>query len=300
MKVLVAGAAGYLGSAVVRALVDDGNEVVGLVRDPRQTERVRAAGGTAAIGDLLDAESVDGAAGGCEAAVHLASATAEIGVPGGRAERVRVEGTRTLLGLGRSGTLRRLVLGSGYWVYRASEEMITERSPVDPRGESRINYEAERAALAGNRSAGLEVLVVRPGMVYGDGSWFRSTFDAIRSGEYRLVGDGANRWSFVARTDAGTGFARVLRSGSPGEIYNLVDGRPAPWREFAEFLADALGRPRPARLSPEQADVAYGPDVAHHLAADRPTSAQKLAELGWRPRYPSYREGLTDLLARMR
>jgi nucleoside-diphosphate-sugar epimerase len=299
VRVLVTGAAGFLGSAVVRTLADQGAEVIGLVRDPRQVAGVESVGASAAVGDVLDAEAVARAAEGCEAAVHLAASTIEAEVAGGHAERVRVEGARTLARLGRAGRLRRLVLGSGYWVYRGGNETITEASPVDPRGESRINFEAEQAALAGNAAPAFGVVVVRPGMVYGNGSWFRSTYEAIRSGEYRLVGDGANRWSFVSREDVGTGFARALAAGSPGEVYNLVDGRPAPWREFVAYVANALGRPVPPSLSSEAAAGVYGRDVAHHLAADRPTSSAKLEALGWRPRYPAYREGLAELLGRM-
>ncbi len=300
MKVLVAGAGGFLGHAVARSLASDGADVVGLVRNPAQTERLRSAGATPEIGDLLDPGAVARAARGCEAAVHLAAAPDEPAGEAGRAERVRVEGARVLLRVARSEGLRRLVIGSGYWVYRGGSGELTERSPVEPLGESRINFETERVALTEAGASGPEVLVVRPGMVYGDGSWFRSTLDGIRAGEYRIVGDGANRWSFVARDDVGTGFARILERGAAGEVYNLVDGRPAPWREFIEYVATAVARPTPESVSPESGAARYGREVAHHLAADRAASSAKLEALGWRPRYPSYREGIAELLKTMR
>jgi len=299
MKVLVAGAGGFLGTAVVRALAERGTEVVGLVRRPAQRSAVVAAGGTPVLGDVLVPASLGRASAGCGAIVHLASSP--VGEPSGTrgAERVRIEGAHNLVRAARAEGVRRLVVGSGYWVYRGGPGVLTESSPLDPRGESRINFEAERAGLAGGASGVLEVLVVRPGMVYGDGSWFRPIRDAVLGGTYRVIEDGANRWSFVALPDAGAAFARLVADGAPGEVYNVSDGRPAPWREFARFVADRLQRPAPGRISLGDAAHEYGAEVAHHLAADRAISPAKLESLGWRPRYASFREGVAALLEEM-
>jgi nucleoside-diphosphate-sugar epimerase len=291
-RVLVVGAAGFLGRAVVRALAEEGYEVHGLVRDAAKGERVRESGGIPFVGDILDERSLRSAASGCGGVIHLAAHPS-------RDEdemRVRVEGTERLLEAARSVGASRAIIGSGYWVYAGCTEGITEESPVDPQGESRANFDAERAGLRGNVPGTLEVLVVRPGMVYGDGSWFRNLALAIRSGEYSVVGDGKNRWSFVALSDTGTAFARVLRSGRAGEVYNVVDGRPAPLREFVDFVAARLGAPPPPSVTMTAAVEGMGEAVAHHLAADRPTSNQKLVSIGWTPQYPTYIEGLPPVL----
>ncbi|MCI4372756.1 MAG: NAD(P)-dependent oxidoreductase [Thermoplasmata archaeon] len=291
-RVLVIGASGFLGRAVVRALAEEGHEVRGLVRDTAKGERVREAGGIPFLGDILDPGSLRGAAKGCAAAIHLAAHPSrdEDGT------RVRVEGTRSLIDVAHSEGLHRVLVGSGYWVYRGQSEWITEDSTVDPRGESRANYEAERAGLRANSSGDLEVLVLRPGMVYGDGSWFRSLALSIRAGEYSVVGDGTNRWSFVSLPDTASAFARVLTAGVGGEVYNVVDGTPAPLREFADFVAAQVGAPPPPSISPEAAAKEMDDVVAHHLAADRATSNQKLVRLGWRPRFSTYREGVPGVL----
>jgi nucleoside-diphosphate-sugar epimerase len=266
--------------------------VHGLVRDRAKGELVRESGGIPFLGDILDPTSLRVAARGCGAAVHLAAH------PSGDedAARVRVEGARTLLEAAREEGIARVLVGSGYWVYRSQPEWIHENSPVDPRGESQVNFDAEQVGLRANAPGALEVLVVRPGMVYGDGSWFRALAGSIRSGAYTVVGGGTNRWSFVALRDTASAFARVLRSGAAGEIYNIVDGSPAPLREFVDFVATQLGA-APARSIPsEVAGAELGEVVAYHLAADRPTSNEKLRRLGWQPRFPSYREGVPGVL----
>jgi nucleoside-diphosphate-sugar epimerase len=272
-----------------------GHEVRGLVRDPAKEARVREDGGTPLVGDVLDLPSLRKAAAGCSGIIHLAANPPE----GSDPAQVRVEGAQNLVTVARREEVHRLVVGSGYWVYRGQSGLIREDSPVDPQGESKINFDAERAGMEANSPGRLEVTVVRPGMVYGNGSWFRGIAESVRSGEYRVVGVGANRWSFVDRWDAGTAFRTVLDSGRAGEVYNVVDGHPAPLREFAAFVAAELGVPPPPSLPLTEAERVFGDVVAHHIAADRATSNEKLRGLGWTPATPTYRQGIPPLLREM-
>ena len=279
----------------MRSLAEDGFEVRGLARDAAKGERVRENGGIPFLGDILDEHSLATAIVGCTAAVHLAANPSREE----DAMQVRVEGARRLIQAARSAGVSRLLIGSGYWVYRGQAEPIAEDAPVDPRGESLVNYETERVGLTAHIAGELEVAVLRPGMVYGDGSWFRGMTTAIRSGEYSVVGEGKNRWSFVALPDAGRAFSTVLRSGLGGEVYNVVDGNPIMLREFVDFVARKLGAPAPRTIDVEAATEEYGVDIAQHLAADRPTSNEKLRRLGWVPRFSTAQEGLPPLLRTM-
>jgi nucleoside-diphosphate-sugar epimerase len=294
--VLVVGASGFLGRSVVRALVEDGFVVRGLVRDMAKGERVRENGGIPYLGDVLDRSSMRAAAVGCSAAIHLAANSAQEEEV---ARAVRVEGARHLVEVSLDVGISRLLIGSGYWVYRGQPGTITEKSPVDPRGESQINFDAEQVGLRAQTPGTLDVMALRPGMVYGDGSWFRGMATSIHRGEYSVVGDGGNRWSFVARPDVGRAFAAVLRQGIGGELYNVVDGAPGTLREFADFVAAQLGAARPPTLRLEAASTEIGADIAYHLAADRPTSNEKLCALDWKPQTPTYRDGVPPLLREM-
>jgi nucleoside-diphosphate-sugar epimerase len=296
---LVVGASGFLGLSIVRALATGGREVRGLVRSESKGELVRRHGGVPLRGDILEPASLRRASQECGSIVHVAAGGGDGGSSPDLLRRVRVEGTQNLIAAARENHVPRLVVGSGYWVYAGQPATISESSPVDPRGESRINFEAERAGLESSSAGGPDVMVVRPGMVYGDGAWFRPMVDAIRAGTYRYVGDGANLWSFVSLPDTGDGFRRVVESGRSGEVYNLVDGRPAPWKEFVEFVARRLGAPSPTGISREAGIDLYGPDVTHHLQANRATSSSKLESLGWRPRFPEYQVGVGAVLDEM-
>ena len=291
-RALVAGAGGYLGLAIVHALAGSGWEVRGLVRTSTAIRRVEAEGGRCVVADILDATAVETTARGCDLMIHVAASSASSADDPRYGARVREEGCRNLLRAARIHGIRRIVVGSGYWVYADQPGTITEESPLDPRGESRVNFATEMAAQDPGIRGSTEVVVVRPGMVYGDGSWCRSALDAISDGTYRYIEAGANSWSFISREDAGTAFAHVAETGAPGEVYNLVDGRPAAWREFGDFIAHRLGRLPPGRLAVEEAERLYGPDVAHHLRARRACSSAKLERLGWKPKFREFREGL--------
>ncbi len=294
MRVLVIGASGFLGTSVVAALAGAGVEVRGMVRSPAAAGTVRRSGGRDVTGDVLDLPSIVSASTECDAIVHLAT-EGDLG----RAERVRVEGARNVVLAARANGVRRILIGSGYWVYASQPGPIDERSPVEPRGESKINYEAERVGLEASALDELDVLVARPGMVYGDGAWFRPMVEEIRAGRYRVIGDGRNQWSFVSWRDCGTAFVEILRRGTSGEVYNVVDGHPAPWGEFTSFVADQVGAPRPPKITFQDGRIEHGPDVAHHLVANRALGCAKLSSLGWHPRDREYRTALPALLATM-
>ena len=263
---------------------------------------MREAGGTPVRGDVLDEASLRKATVGCAAIVHVAanpSSPVPPEVPDPN-RTVRVLGATNLRRVAAANRVPRLVLGSGYWVYASSDYPLTESSALDPRGESQINFEAERAALEDASDSGTSVVVVRPAMVYGDGSWLRAMADEVLARRYAIVEGGANLWSFVSLEDAGEAFRVALDRGSPGSILNVADDQARSWRWFADRLADGLECPRPGRISRKDAEVQYGPEVTYHLTASRLLRAERLRALGWAPRVGSVDDGLPPLLPALR
>lgn len=302
MKVFVAGASGFLGLSAVRALSQAGHEVLGLVRSKEKGRLVEAAGGAAAVGDILSIPSVVEAAAGCEALVHLAATTdaASRDLGQSMAAKVRVDGAYNLVAGARKVGARRLLVGSGTWLHGDRAETITEATAAKPTGTSMFNWQAERAAMDANKPGALEVVVLRPGMVYGNGGWFREMVDGIRTGTYRVPGDGANRWSPLHIDDAGGALRAVLERGKGGEVYLAADDEPVALRAFADFVADHLGAPRPPAETMAEAAKRWGEATAKHLAANQVVANAKLRGLGWSPRWPTYRLGVPPVLAEMR
>jgi nucleoside-diphosphate-sugar epimerase len=158
---------------------------------------------------------------------------------------------------------------------------VDETSPTEPAEESgRVVLEAERVLRARRPDA----IVLRFGGIYGPKRMLRR-ITQLRSGE-PMAGDPA-RWLNLIHVEDGVEavLAAELR-GQAGETYNVVDDLPAPRRAYYEHLAALLEAPVPrfdGRTESRQADR-------------RVSNAKAKSELGWQPRYPSYREGLPDAL----
>lgn len=289
----VIGAGGYLGRQVVASLAASDHEVRGLVRRREQANSVQRLGGHAVIGDVVTGQGLAEALKECDQVIHLAQ-------PGeGDLEarrRVRVEGCRQIVRAAVASHVARLIVGSGYWVYRSNPGTIVEDSPIDPRSISLVNREAETVALEAAAPGGLEVVIARPGMVYGNGSWFRQMVEELRSGTYRYFGDGSHFLSPVHLEDAGTAFGTLVDWAQPGETYLVVDDGPVTTRTFAEYVAGRLGVPAPTGLPRSEAVKEWGEDLVVLESASRRASNAKLRELGWVPRYRSYTDGVPLVL----
>lgn len=302
MKVLVAGASGFLGLSAVRAMAAVGHEVVGLVRTAQKGEVVAAAGGRPVVGDVLQISTLLAASEGCEALVHLAASAdgAQRDLGPSQAAKVRVDGAYNLVAAARKTKVPRLIIGSGTWLHGDHKEPITETSRVDPYGTSMFNWQAERAALGANKPGELDIVVLRPGMVYGNGGWFKEMVDEIQAQTYRVPGDGANYWSPLHIDDCGEALRVVLENGKSGEVYLVADDEPVRLRALVDLIADELPVARPPAETIAEAAKRLGEPTARHLAATQVVRNAKIRALGWSPHVPSSRAGIRAVLLEMR
>lgn len=297
MRVVVIGAAGFLGRAILRSFSSRGHETLGLVHTPDKARIVRSEGGHPVVADLLDPSTLVAPLRGADLAIHVAQPS-EGSLD--RMREVRVRGAQNLVAAARTTGVTRLLLGSGYWVYRDSPEVISEESPLAPISISRVNFDCEQVGRTAADRGDLEMMVVRPGMVYGPGSWFREMVSEIRDGRYRYIEPGANSLSPVHLADCGEAFRTIAEHWRNGETYLVVDDQPVSTRTFAEFVAQQLGAPVVRTLSFARAAEEWGEDLARLNAASRPASNRKLRALGWEPRYASYRAGIPRVLEELR
>jgi nucleoside-diphosphate-sugar epimerase len=113
----------------------------------------------------------------------------------------------------------------------------------------------------------------------------------VRKRRLPILGDGAGVWSFIHVDDAAAAAIAAIRRGAPG-VYNIVDDDPAPVAEWLPELAHVLGAKEPRRLPAWLGRAAAGEVGVSMMTRIRGTSnAKAKRELGWAPRYPSWREG---------
>jgi nucleoside-diphosphate-sugar epimerase len=299
MRIFVAGASGAIGAHLVPRLVERGHEVYGTTRSPEKVELLGNRGAEPVVLDVLDRDAVREAVGAVrpEAIVHQATALSgamdfkHFDRSFGPTNRLRTEGTDALLAAARENDVGVFVAQSyAGWPYaRVGGAVKTEDDPLDP---------APAAAMAETLAAirHLERTVVgaggaalRYGGFYGEPDDVQ--VDIVRRRRFPIVGDGGGVWSFVHLDDAATATAIVVEEGTGG-IYNVVDDEPAPVREWLPALAESVGAKPPRRVPRWLARLLAGEAGIALMTESRGASnAKAKRELGWKLRYPSWREG---------
>jgi nucleoside-diphosphate-sugar epimerase len=312
MRIFVAGATGALGRQLVPQLVAGGHEVVGMTRTESKRDLVRSLGARPAVADALDPDAVAQAVAEAEPEAIVHQLTALSGSFDLRrfsdffalTNRLRTEGTDHLLAAARAVGARRFVAQSyaGWPFARSGGPVKSETDPLDP-----SPPQAMRETLAAIRhlesavtgADWLDGIVLRYGGLYGPGTSLSADPSSeigenVRRRRFPVVGSGAGLWSFVQIADAATATVAAIERGAPG-IYNVVDDEPAPVREWLPGLASRLGAKPPRRLPRWLGRLAAGEAATVMMTEVRGASnAKAKRELGWRPRYPSWRKGFAD------
>jgi nucleoside-diphosphate-sugar epimerase len=312
MRVFLAGATGAVGTRLVPQLIAAGHTVVATTRSEHKRDRLWNLGAEPVVVDARDAAAVGEAVAKAEPEAIICQLTALSGASDlkhfdrtfAATNELRTLGTDNLLAAARASGVRRFIAQSytGWPNERTGGPVKTEHDPLDtdPPKQQRQSMAAiqhlERAVL----SAPVEGVVLRYGMLYGPGA-SDEMVELVRKRRMPIVGDGGGIWSMTHIDDAaGAAVAALLRGQG---LYNIVDDEPAPVRDILRALADAVGARPPSRVPVWLARIVAGEVGVSMLTQVRGSSnAKAKRELGWTPRWPSWRDGfamgLTDTDAR--
>ncbi|TDE08888.1 NAD-dependent epimerase/dehydratase family protein [Jiangella asiatica] len=307
MRVFLAGATGAVGRSLIPVLVGAGHEVVGTTRSPDKVPELRAAGAEGVVVDGLDAGGVLRAVRAAAPDVIVQQQTALAGGSGdlkhwddefAATNRLRTEGTDHLLSAAREVGVRRFVAQSytGWPNARSGGPVKTEDDPLEanPPAACRQTLQAiqyqERVTTT---TPGIDGLALRYGSFYGRGTGLTGDDVAgmLRKRRFPLVGGGTAVWTVVHIDDAARATLAAVEGGAPG-VYNVVDDDPAPVAQMLPALAAALGAKPPLNLPAWLARPLIGDFGVTFMTTLRGASnAKAKRELGWKPQYPSWREG---------
>lgn len=268
---------GYSAAALARRLVPQGWRVIGTTRD-------------AARLPALAAQGVEGVVWpGTTLAPLLAQATHLLSsVPPGPAGDPLIRAEGAALAAARPVWAGYLSTTAVYGDHEGG--WVDEATPVEPsteRGRWRAAAEAEWAAT------GLPLHVFRLAGIYGPG---RGPFAKLRDGSARRIVKPGQVFSRIHVEDIAAALALSMARPMPGRIWNLCDDDPAPPQDVIGHAAHLLGLPPPPVVAWEDADLS--PMARSFYSESKRVRNDRIkADLGWRPAYPSYREGLAALLA---
>jgi nucleoside-diphosphate-sugar epimerase len=305
MRVFVAGASGAIGTRLVPQLIDQGHEVIGTFRSPGHGQRVRALGAEPVALDLLDPAAVRRAvlAARPDAIIHQATALADMRFGRsldrsfGPTNRLRTEGTDALLAAAREAGVTRFVAQSfaSYRYAREGGPVKTEDDRLDP----------DPPAMAAQTNAAMahldEAVTAAGGIALRYGGFYGADNDGlvnpVRKRQFPIIGAGGGISSFIHLDDAAAATVLALEHDGAG-LYNIVDDEPAPMSEWLPALAAALGAKPPRRVPLWLARLVAGKGMVMMAVGSRGASnAKAKRELGWTPRYPSWRQGFPAVYA---
>jgi nucleoside-diphosphate-sugar epimerase len=194
VKILVTGATGFTGKALVRRLLDDGHQVVGLdYKEGLKTEELRKWGAEIVIGSVTDKDVVRRCMQGVDVVQHLAAAFREMNVPESYYHEVNVGGTRTMLDVAREVGVRKFVYCSTCGVHgNVDHPPGGEDAPIQPADYyQQTKYEAEPYVLEYVKQ-GHKATIIRPAAIYGPGDpeRFYLIFKRAAKGWFPMIGSG--------------------------------------------------------------------------------------------------------------
>src|ERR687893_1245739 len=312
MKVFLAGASGAIGRRLVPQLIEAGHQVTAITRSKEKLSELSDLGAEPVLCDVFDAGRLGSVVARVEPDALINQLTdlpqslnpRKLGEYYAANNRVRREGSANLLDAARGGGARRfLVQGSAYWYGPTGGPVKTEEAPLyldapAPIGPAVATIkEVEDAVLSAD---GLEGIVLRYGMFYGPGTWYAKDGDVgrqVRKRRYPMIGRGEGTYSFIHVDDAASATVAALERARPG-VYNVVDDDPATAAEWMLVYAEVLGAKRPPRVPAFVARLIAGDALVRWSLGLRGASNERIKrELGWHPRYESWRRGFFEDVA---
>jgi nucleoside-diphosphate-sugar epimerase len=287
VRIFVAGATGYVGSAIVSELLQASHEVVGLARSDASAATLARAGIAVHRGDLGDLDSLRSGAAKADGVVFAANQ--HISETTDSAARARVElNAVEAIGSELEQTGKPFVVTSGV-IGRTPGQVLTEETPAVPNAVTGLRLPVETSVLAlggrGVRSSSVRLAPTVHGR--GDARGFVSMLIGIAraKGVSAFVGEGANRWSSVHRRDAAVLFRLAVESAPPGTPVHAVAEEGVRFRDIAEAIGRQLKLPA-VSLTAEEASGHFGL-LAPLVSLDNPTSSALTRErFGWVPAHP--------------
>ncbi|KQU76359.1 hypothetical protein ASC75_01680 [Aminobacter sp. DSM 101952] len=280
MRIFLLGGTGFIGSHVLRRLVEAGHEVIGLARSETSADRLRAAGAVPLRGDLrapaqwvAEIPAVDGV-------IHAAS---DFGDDMGPVETALLDALQPVLGA--MPKPPRFIYTGGCWLFGATGERVaTEDSPFAPLPAFGWMIDNMRRVLDAPE---VSAAAIHPAMVYSAaGGVFSSFMEAMRDGvPIDVIGSEQVVWPLVHAEDLAELYLRVLEKAQPGSVYNgsAIDGLAVA--EIVAAVARQMGTERPdiRIVSADRAAERLGEWARGYAISQRLSGGKARRELGWKP-----------------
>jgi 2-alkyl-3-oxoalkanoate reductase len=311
VKVFVAGASGAVGKPLIHELIARGHEVVAMTSTDSKRPILEELGASAAVGDVLDPKAMVQLVRSAEpeGVINMASKWSIYPTRISQltpANLIREHGARNMLAAAVAAGARRYVNESMMFIYGYGSDHVEALTESAPQGRERRSglqrvvdaiVSAEQAVRERSERGEIEGSCMRFGLFHGQhADSTRQMFEMVRKRRLPLIGSGDAVRSWIELEDAARAVAHALEDAPAGSVYNVVDDEPVTMRDYIGEIARLTGSKPPRRMPYWLVNLGAS-YVAPVFGGGRlPISNAKLKqELGWSPRYPTYREALFPL-----
>ena len=294
-RVFLTGGTGYVGSAVLDALVRGGHQVTAIARDPEKVAGIESRGARGLLAELGTPARYMDIALESDVVVHAALEHSPRGA--------QLDGDlldRLLPALSDTGSAKTFIYTSGIWLIGPAPDPADESVPVAPTPHAAWRAPLERRVLEAT-TLSLRTAVVRPGVVYGGKRGIVS--DLLKNalnGLVRVIGPGTNHWPCVYDRDLGELYARIAETPEASGVYHVNDEGDEQVNDIVQAIADHVSpRPDIRHVPLEEARAKMGP-YADALALDQRLRCPRARAIGWTPTLRSVSGNVARLLEEYR
>jgi len=286
-RVGITGGGGFIGTALARRLRNEGDQVRGIDLTDAGAAAYAEIGADLVLGDICDPEAMSAFCEDLDVVIHTAAVVAESG-DWDLFEQINVEGARTVAEAAKAAGVSRFVHFSSVMVYGFDfPDGVTEDGPFDGAGNPYCTTKiaSEAVVLALHEPGVFDVVIIRPGDVYGPGSvpWTIRPVDLMRLGLWADFDDGTPVQNHVYIDNLVDGVLLVLAEGTPGEAYAITDDVRTTTGEFFSRYAAMLGIHNGTMAAADALALGLDPEAVKYMTRRGAYSCEKVKALGYRP-----------------
>jgi len=274
MKVLVVGATGVAGRRVVPRLVEQGHEVIALVRNQDDFKKFSNIADKVFIGDILDEGSLDIAIQGCDCVINLATA-----IPNWeQTDKIRNEGTKILISVAQQHNVK-IIQQSIIFLYGDNgDKILDESTPIKPF--DLVQSAANMESLIINSN--LEYIILRGGTFYGEGTGIEENWFALAKENKLQISDAEFAYnSLINVHDFANACVKAVSSSYSNTVYNVTDDYAVSDQELYDYINNLFGKSKS-----QSGGQRFLPSL-------RVSNKKIKTELLWEPMFSSYKSYLT-------
>ena len=297
MKVFVIGGTGFLGTHLIPKLQKQGHEVTILTRSREKASDLESLGTKVVVGNLLQPESFTPALSPQDAVISVAMPDIRPGRISPK--RFKILRNQTIFYFSIPIDIAEklncpLIVTLGTSFRTVGEEVADESWPIERFGMTKIGELVDPLISEVIRRGSPPLIQMLPGEIYGPGGLFRNfMYEWMKKGRYRVIGSGENYIPRICVEDCAQAYVEVLKKMPLGESFIIADDGPCTQREFSNFMAHCMNVPRPKSVPGFIIRVVMGKLIYETVTMNCRVSNAKAKEyLGWKLKFPTYREGL--------